>query len=265
MIGKKSSKDHLGNLEISTKLVRDLVQGATVRHAWPDRSETMLRKSNALWEIGRTRAAIRTMGIASALALGILSSPALAVVAYDEGTSGDLSNSGLAPTPVTFVPGDNIVSGTSGKNTAGVVDRDYFTFTLGPNEFLTELVVQTGTMPIGLSFIGLQAGDQVTLSPTTTTAAGLLGWTHYGASDVGTDILDNMSVPARGSSGFTPPLGPGTYSVWAQEASSGVAPYSFNFMVSMVPEPSSWVMMFIGLGIMGMVLRRDRRRTLATP
>lgn len=145
------------------------------------------------------------------------------------------------------------------------MDRDYFTFTLGPNQFLTAIDVLPGTVPIGLSFIGLQTGNQVTVSPAGPTAAGLLGWTHYSLGDVGTDILDNMSVPANGSTGFAGALGPGTYAVWAQEASPGIEPYSFNFVVSLVPEPSTWAMMLLGFGALGVAFRRRRRSTVTLP
>jgi hypothetical protein len=58
-----------------------------------------------------------------------------------------------------------------------------------------------------LSFIGMEAGPQVTVSPDATTAAGLLGWAHYGPADINTNILPAMGIPAEGSSGFTAPLG----------------------------------------------------------
>jgi len=196
--------------------------------------------------------------------MAVTSSPAHAVVAYDEGASGDLSNSGASPTIISLIIGDNIISGTSGKNSAGVIDRDYFTFTLASNQILTAINVLPGTVPIGLSFIGVQSGNQVTVSPAGPTAAGLLGWAHYSAADVGTDILDNMSVAANGSSGFSIPLGPGTYAFWVQEASPGTATYSFDFVVSTVPEPSTWAMMLIGFGAAAIALRRNRKKLLAT-
>ena len=207
---------------------------------------------------------VRPAALAAAVGIAALySSPAAAVVAYAEGTSGDLSNNGLAPTAISLAIGDNTISGTSGKNADGIIDRDYFTFTLAPNDYLTSITVLQGTTPIGFSFIGVQSGNQVTLSPTTTTAAGLLGWDHYSSSDVGTDILDNMGVPANGSSGFTPPLGPGSYAFWVQEASSGTANYVFDFHVAEAPEPATWAMMLLGFGAVGWRMRRARRA--ATP
>lgn len=204
------------------------------------------------------------MAAAAAISIVAAAAPATAAVAYDESVSGDLSNNGLAPTVVTLGLGDNTISGTSGRNQAGAVDQDYFTFTLGANQYLTAIDILQGTVPIGLSFIGVESGNQVTVSPTTTTAAGLLGWAHYGAGDVGTDILDNMGFASNGSTGFTPPLGPGSYAFWVQEASPGTATYAFDFVVAQAPEPSTWMMMMAGFGLISIALRRRRSVTKET-
>jgi hypothetical protein len=196
----------------------------------------------------------------AAAAAALVSSPVEGAVVYDEAISGDLSNDGLAPTSIAFGVGDNIVQGTTGHDQAGAIDRDYFTFTIGQNQTLTAIDVLNGTTVLGLfSFIGLQSGSQVTLPTDAATAAGLLGWTHYDSGDVGTDILDDMSVAVNGSSGFTRPLGPGNYSIWLQEISPGSSvPFGFNFVVGQVPEPSSWAMMLAGFGLIGLTLRRRR-------
>jgi hypothetical protein len=199
---------------------------------------------------------------AAAVALGVASSPASATVVWDETVNGDLSNSGLTATTVTFGVGSNVVQGTIGHDATGAIDRDYFTFTIGPNQVLSSLNILAGTQTLGLSFIGLQSGTQVTLATNSATAAGLLGWTHYGASDVGTNILDNMSIAANGSSGFSIPLGPGSYAIWLQEISpGGSVPYAFDFQVASVPEASTWALLLAGFGLLGLGFRRRRIRT----
>lgn len=205
----------------------------------------------------------RIAGIAAGAALAIASSTASASVAYDEGVSGDLSNSGTAPTALSVGVGHNEVSGMTGRDQAGVVDRDYFTFTVAPDQFLTAITLLSATSLPGrdvenpLSFIGVQSGNEVTVDPAATTAAGLLGWTHYGPGDASSDILDNIGA-GFGATGFTGPLGPGSYAFWVQDTGSGMAAYSFDFIIAAVPEPSSWAMMLTGFGLLGLALRRRR-------
>lgn len=204
---------------------------------------------------------------AATLALaGAANTPAAAAVIYDESGAGDLSNNGLTPTPISLGLGSNSVLGSIGHDQAGAIDRDYLTFTIGANQQLTALNLLAGTQTLGFSFIGLQAGNQVTLATNAATAAGLLGWTHYDSGDVGTDILDDMSVAANGSSGFSTPLGPGTYSIWLQEISpGGSVPFGLEFLVAQVPEPASWAMMLTGFGFIGLTFRRRRRFAKASP
>ena len=206
---------------------------------------------------------LSVLGTAAAAAL-VASTPASAAVAYSESKTVDLSSNGLSPTALALGLGDNIIEGWTGRF-EGNIDRDYFTFTLGANQALESIIFLDGNT-IGISFIGVQSGNQVTVSPSAADATGLLGWYHYSkAADVGTDVLDNMGIPMAGSTGFTGPLGPGTYSFWLQEASPGSpVHYAFNFVVgqfeSPVPEPATWAMMLLGFGFAGMALRRSRSR-----
>jgi hypothetical protein len=123
----------------------------------------------------------RRGGAAFALALGMAAigaGTARGGVIYDESVSGDLSNSGLTPTLVSVALGSNELFGTTGKNASGVIDRDYFTFTVPVGMELSAVTVLPGTQTLGTlgdSFIGLQAGPQVTVLTSATTAAGLLG------------------------------------------------------------------------------------------
>ncbi len=183
---------------------------------------------------------------------------------YSEIINGDLSNNGLAPTLLTVSLGLNDVFGTTGKSaTTGTIDRDYFTFTVPQGLELTGITVLPGTQTLGTlgdSFIGVESGPQVTVSTTATTAAGLLGWDHYGTDDIGVNILPLMGMGA-GATGFTGPLPAGQYSFWVQEASVGTVDYGLEFTVA--PEPASWTMLLTGMGMLaGEAARRARRSGL---
>ena len=182
----------------------------------------------------------------------------------DESVVGDFSNSGAANTitKVNFTAGSNQILGATGRNSAGAVDRDYLTFTVPTGLGLTAITPLPGTQsagPLGLSFIGLEAGNQLTLAPTAATAAGLLGWAHYSTSDIGVNILNTMATPNTGSSGFSVPLGPGDYAVWIQELSSGSLHYGFDFALGQVPEPGTWLLLVSGITLFGAALRSRRR------
>jgi hypothetical protein len=181
---------------------------------------------------------------------------AQAATAWDEGASGDFANVGTSPTPVSLGLGSNLVIGSTGRD-AGIVDRDYFTFTLPTGWQLDTITVMPGTVSIGpstISFIAVQAGTQVTVNPTGGDPSQLLGWWHYGPNDIGSDILGVIGLGA-GAIGFSGALPAGDYAFWIQETATGSAPYVLDFGVSAVPEPTSALMLLAGLAAL-----RLRRR-----
>ena len=193
-------------------------------------------------------------------------SGAHAATAWDETDSGDLANLGTSPTLVALGLGSNIVSGTTGR-TAGVVDRDYFTFTLPTGWQLDTLTMLPGTTflgPSGLGFIAVQAGPQVTVNPTGGSATGLLGWWHYNENDLGTNILPFLGF-GPGATGFDGPLPAGSYAFWIQETATGSAAYRFDFGVSAVPEPTSALLLAAGLGALAIRSRRAPSQASAHP
>lgn len=184
-----------------------------------------------------------------------LSLSASAAVVYDESVSGNASPSGLTPTVVLLAQGSNQILGTNGNATAASL-RDYFAFTIPTGLMLTSLtLLDTNIGNIG--FIGLQAGNQITLPTNTATAAGLLGWWHYVLADKGTDILPHMAIAANGSSGFTVPLGAGTYALWIQDSSTGTFNYGFDLELQPTPEPATWALTAIAVGVIYSRRRRN--------
>lgn len=196
--------------------------------------------------------------LAAALAL-VAGGTAQAAVAWDESTNGDLSGNGLAPSFAAFAAGGNQLFGTTGRPVAGgEVDRDYLHFTVPAGYALQSLGVLPGTtgLPGAGAFIGLQAGNQVTVAPGGFSAAGLLGWTLFGPDQIGSDLFDSMSISAADSSGFAVPLPAGSYSLWVQETGVGAANYALEFVVVEVPEAPTALAMLGGLALLAAALRR---------
>lgn len=183
-----------------------------------------------------------------------------ATTAWDESVSGDFANQGNSPTTVTLSMGQNVIRGLTGRS-AGVVDRDYFSFTLPAGSQLDTLTVLPGTTfigPSGVVFIATQAGPQVTVSPTGGSPTGLLGWLHYSENDLGTDILGLMGI-GFGADGFTTPLPAGVYSFWIQDTATGSAAYGLDFGVSAVPELPTLVLLVAGFGALAWQTRERRK------
>lgn len=194
-----------------------------------------------------------------------ISSAANGSVIHDESTDGDLDGSGLTPTNLGALSlGSNVIWGSTGRDTDGAVDRDYFVVSVPHHRAISAIIVLDGTQTPGtnaLSFIALQAGSQVTVATNATSAAGLLGWAHYAQTDINQDILQRMGIPARDSTGFTPPLLEGEYAFWVQELVTGSYAYGFDIQLTTVPEPGA--MSLLGTGLVtaaaGLCIRRRRK------
>lgn len=193
----------------------------------------------------------RLTSTCAAAALAAAFAPAAwAGTSYLESVSGDLSNSGLTPTLIAVGLGSNQVIGTTGNPGTGI-DRDYFSIVVPAGAQLSSLTVLSGTVPLGLAFLGVQSGAQVTVSPTSGSAAGLLGWSHYASADVATDILPRIGT-GSGASGFVGALGAGTYAFWIQDFNAGASTYAFDLTLTAVPVPepaSAWLWLFGAAGL----------------
>ena len=178
-------------------------------------------------------------------------SPLRAATVYDESVSGDFSGDGLSPTSVSLGVGSNRVFGSSGR-VGFDPDRDYFTVTIPVGYAFVALIELGGTtVNNAVSFLGIQGGTQVTVPTTAVDATGLLGWTHYHAASVDTDILAAVGAGASGATGFAPPLPAGDYAFWIQDTGDGVASYGFDIVVAL-PEPgvaATLLLEWLALGV----------------
>lgn len=173
---------------------------------------------------------------------------AAAQTGWDEPTQGDLSSDRFQPTQVPLAFGDNRVIGTTQDG-----DRDFLTITLAPGQQLGSLFLENYFSEDGASFIGMQAGNFLSVDPDDATPSDLLGWALFGPlhNNVGLDILPEMG-DNFGIVGFVPPLPSGTYTFWIQQLGLPTD-YTFNFVV--VPAPSAMGLL-AGAGVLAMIRRR---------
>lgn len=172
-------------------------------------------------------------------------------VVWDESINGDLSDNPSAPTPISFNTGLNTVIGSLSEPDGDL--RDYLTFTLGPNQFLTGLFLDVFT-PNGVSFHAFNAGNQGFI-PGEDPADNFLGLELISQIMVGMDLLPDLAAGNFGSTGFSIPLGPGSYTYLIQELTPDeFRSYQITFVV--VPEPSG--IAFLGLGSLLVSARRAR-------
>jgi hypothetical protein len=190
------------------------------------------------------------LGLVAAAVLALAPQGAGAISIWDEGVNGDLSGNRLVPTDLgDLAAGSSTVTATS---VAG--DREYFTLVVPAGHQLDAIVLGSYTTSANsLSFVGLQSGATFTELPTGTNVANLLGWTHFGAAQVGTSILDDIGL-GFGAQGFAPPLPAGAYTFWTQETGASPATYGLDFQVSLVPEPGTALL--VALGLAGLAARR---------
>lgn len=147
---------------------------------------------------------------------------------------GDFSDDFESPTSFTVGPGASTLTATTVSG-----DLDYVTFTVGPCDTLTQLTVDSYTSASDtIAFISMQNGTAFTF-PATEAAentAEMLGLSHFGAADIGQDILPAIGEGAIAGElpaplGFTPPLSAGDYTVWLNQTGAAESTASLVFMV----------------------------------
>ena len=195
--------------------------------------------------------------------------PALAAT-YNEGVSGDLSNNQASPTPLSLTLGSNSIIGN--VNGSGGDSQDWIALTVPTGLEMTSYVNAVYSSTDSQGFTGFQVGASFVGSAFT--AGSYAGYAHFGTgatnsginggaptTTVGVDLLPLMANPsvAAGATGFTPPLGAGTYTFLIQQLGASTN-YEFDINVSAVPEPATLGLLgFGGVGaIAALSLRRKR-------
>src|SRR5688572_29343959 len=149
-----------------------------------------------------------------AFALLLTVAPGTAL-AYDEAFSPDLSSNAAAPTPQELPVGTNTFIGTVAS--AGDI-RDYFTFTIPAGKQLTAIrQVGWGEVAggVNIGFHAIIAGS-TSLVPDATNENSFLGGDHLVSMPTGTDLLPGLADGVTAGTGFSLPLGPGTYTYHVQ-------------------------------------------------
>ncbi len=189
---------------------------------------------------------------------GGLGAAAHADVIWRESVNGDFSNNGLSPTALSLALGDNSIIGVTGDPGTGV-DRDYFSINVPLGYVLRHVILlDNTTISGGASFIGMQAGPQMTVQPTGAGSENLMGFAHYDPSMANTDLL-RFLAPSLATSGVPN----GTYSFWVQEL-GGPVDYGFDFVVEQSPVPIPGAGFLLMSGAIGLALLGRRGRLLSS-
>ncbi len=199
---------------------------------------------------------------------GLFAASAIAGNTYNESISGDLSNSQATPTAFTLGLGTNAIIG-SVNNTAGD-GQDFIALTVPAGDVMTSYVNQAYNSSDNQGFTGFQIGSPFVGSPGA--AASYAGYAHFGSgatnpsiptTTVGVDLLPLManSTVAAGATGFTAPLGPGSYTFLIQQL-GGLTNYEFDINVNAAPEPATLAMLSLGgFGLLIPAVSRLRKKS----
>ncbi len=199
---------------------------------------------------------------------------------YNEGITGDLSSHASSPTDIgALALGDNKIIGNTDPSGAQInpqgalanEDNDYVTFTIPKGDVLSKILVGDDSEFQGgdRMFFSIANGASVSVDPSFTSASGLLGWTLIGNAAIGGDVLPLLgaSAPANfrpfpGATGFSGPLGGGTYTLWMLDGDHD-ASYDLDVVVAPAPETTTWVMLLSGMGLLGATVRWRAGRRLS--
>ncbi|MCC6321149.1 MAG: hypothetical protein IT438_06910 [Phycisphaerales bacterium] len=179
----------------------------------------------------------RHSAVSAAVALSLWALPAAnADIIWTEQINGDFSGNRLAPTTLALAEGNNAISARIEPiSQAGELDLDYFSVTVPSGFRLTEVLLENYLSTDFVAFIAIDPHATFTIAPEDASIENLFGWLHFGAADVGQDILTRMG---QNGTGFATPLPSGTYTFWAQQIGD-LTEYTPVFVVEAIPAPGS--------------------------
>jgi hypothetical protein len=220
----------------------------------------------------RSASILRFCAVAISLCL-LVAAPAWAAT-YNEGSLGDLSSIQASPTPFTLTAGANSIIGTVGGSEtqdwisiivpAGLQMTSYVNAAYSGNDAqgftgfqtpaFTGSVFSTGSYA-GYAHFGTGAMNPGINgnTPTTTVGVDLLSTAHY--------MSDNAAGgTSAGATGYTAPLGPGTYEFLIQQTSTvNTVSYEFDISTTAVPEPATLTLLAVsGAALCLFAARRNR-------
>jgi len=206
--------------------------------------------------------------------LFLAAAPALAAT-YDDNAS-DLSNNQASPTPFTLTLGANSIIGSVGGANIGGSNQDFIAITVPAGMQMTSYVDAAYSGADAQGFTGFQFGSSFVGG--TGVPGSYAGYAHFGSgatnsgvsggsptTTVGVDLLSALHYmadngaggTAAGATGYTPPLGAGTYTFLIQQTNSNAA-VSYEFDISVVPEPATLTLLSLGGTAMFLVTARRK-------
>ena len=214
------------------------------------------------------------------VSLALMATPAAAAT-YDESVSGDLPDDPTLPVPLMLSLGTNSIFGTIGSG-AGADKLDAISLTVPAG---MELTAFTNSIYFGSDdqdFVGFHSG--ASFAGSAFVSSNYMGLAHFGTaaanagvgsppgsptSTVGMDLLTVMNSEglAVGASGFTSPLGPGTYTFVIGEVVANLDRFpTYQFDVMVVPEPANLWLAVTGVAIISpLAVSKIRRRKNCHP
>ena len=163
-------------------------------------------------------------------------------VVYDESVSGDLSNNSVAPTSLGTIEDPLLLVKGSVQAPADV--RDYFTITIPKGVTLDamRLIDYYDGSNGGFGNTGYVMIDDgpTSVIPSSANSSTFLGGSHLNRvrfSNATVNMLDRMSSQVQGGSGFSYPMGSGTYTFNVQQTGFQESVYEIQFEFSGFEEP----------------------------